>query len=203
MHTLRRPRVAYSYETGWATELGTAAQKISIETRRFTGDLHFHPNGSSYLAPEPDQIQYVGSPSPEIDQNWADLINDRYFYLSELEALSVWGPDFDGYYDIVDGQKQYVGGLDILHTLHCVNTLRQHLDLDYYMKQDIHHPSQIHNYHCIDQIRQYLMCNGDLTPVPTRWHEGRGSIYVESNMLHTCRNFDSILGWVKRRDLVY
>jgi hypothetical protein len=81
-----------SYETGFPTELskslfiepwkrrtkiesGTATSIISMRKQRFTGDLHFHENGSSYLITQPGHLQYVGNPSPEIDKNWHDIIN--------------------------------------------------------------------------------------------------------------------------------
>ncbi|OKL57319.1 hypothetical protein UA08_07475 [Talaromyces atroroseus] len=177
-------------------ESGTATSVISMRKQRFTGDLHFHANGSSYLITEPGHLQYVGNPSPEIDKNWHDMIN-------ESEAKQAWSDNFDGYFDVIEGERWYVGGLDILHTLHCLNTLRMHLDPEYYSEHMSHRPSQNHNYHCIDQIRQYLMCYGDLTPVSTRWHDGKGRIYVQSDMNHTCRNFDGVLEWVRGRKIVY
>ena len=54
-----------------------------------------------------------------------------------------------------------------------------------------------------DQIRQYLMCYGDLTLVQTKWNTGASRLYVESNMVHTCRNFDAVHDWVNTRHVVY
>jgi hypothetical protein len=47
------------------------------------------------------------------------------------------------------------------------------------------------------------MCYGDLTLVQTKWNAGKNRLYVESNMIHTCRNFDAIHNWVETRDIVY
>lgn len=35
---------------------------------------------------------------------------ERYFYMSEQEAKGMWGNDFKGHYDMVDGEKAYVAG---------------------------------------------------------------------------------------------
>lgn len=53
--------------------------------------------------------------------------------------------------------------------------------------------------HCIDQIRQYIMCSGDITPLPTRYYKALDSNYVDSDVPHTCRDFDSIRQWISKR----
>lgn len=50
-------------------------------------------------APWPENIRYVGEPSPEIDENWQRLIGKRYFSISEEEAKRAWG---DRRQDFVD-----------------------------------------------------------------------------------------------------
>lgn len=117
--------------------------------------------------------------------------------------MSSWGASgVDEYYYIISktGVKQYIGGLDIFHTLHCVEQLRQTLDRDYYLEAK--KAGSLHLYHCIDHIRQMIMCSGDLTPIPTRWHEGKGRAYVDTDQVHTCRNFDAIWEWMQTREFV-
>lgn len=54
--------------------------------------------------------------------------------------------------------------------------------------------------HCIDQIRQYIMCAGDLTPIPVMHYDLLGGFgYVNSDVHHTCRNFDAIRAWTDGR----
>ena len=120
--------------------------------------------------------------------------------MTEAEAAETWGKESieQLYYRLSsDNERRYVAGLDVLHTLHCLNMLRMKLDLDYYPAAAI---GSLHNYHCIDQIRQYLMCTGDLTPIPVRWHEALGRPYVDSDKPHTCRNFSALQSWVMNRD---
>lgn len=90
---------------------------------------------------------------------------------------------------------QYVS-LDILHTLHCMESLRQTLDPDYYPARR----AKLHLYHCIDHIRQWIMCSGDFTPIPARWHPEKNSSYVDTDQVHTCRNCDAVANWVKKRE---
>ena len=88
--------------------------------------------------------------------------------------------------------------LDMFHTLHCLNRLRKAFHPDYYPEDD--HPNhRMHRDHCFEQIRQYIQCSGDMTPVPTVYNEIRGSNYVDSDVKHTCRNFESMREWVGER----
>lgn len=114
---------------------------------------------------------------------------------------------------------------DMFHTLHCLvrrplillflrtrrqtneeqNHIRKSLNPSYYGTvyeftngKYGGHP-QVHQDHCIDHIRQFIMCSGDMTPVPTKYYPGLGSNYVESEMPHTCRNFDALRDWMVDR----
>ena len=43
------------------------------------------------------------------------------------------------------------------------------------------------------------MCAGDVTPLPTRYYDSVDRNYVDSDVTHTCRNFDQIHSWVKTK----
>jgi hypothetical protein len=119
--------------------------------------------------------------------------------MTEAEVLNTWGPSGveEYYYELSpSNEKRYVGGLDVMHTLHCVEGLRQTLDPDHYSVKR----GKMHLYHCIDHIRQWIMCSGDFTPIPTRWHPQKGSAYVDTDQIHTCRNFDAVWNWVETRE---
>jgi hypothetical protein len=118
--------------------------------------------------------------------------------MTEAEVLDSWGPSGleEYYYELSpDDERRYVGGLDVLHTLHCVEGLRQTLDPGRYPIQR----GKLHLYHCIDHIRQWIMCSSDFTPIPTRWHPEKGTSYVDTDQVHTCRNFDALWNWVRKR----
>ena len=57
----------------------------------------------------------------------------------------------------------------------------------------------LHQNHCIEQLRQYIMCSGDMTPIPTRYYTALGRNYVDSDVPHTCRNFEKLQKWMVRR----
>lgn len=66
----------------------------------------------------PENKKFVGKPSAEIDENWMSLLDDRYFSISEEEAIEAWG---DRRYEYVDEEHGgYTAGLDVFHTLHCL-----------------------------------------------------------------------------------
>jgi hypothetical protein len=104
---------------------------IALTQHRFTGSPLFHANGTGYSnQPSP----YAGIPNPEIDKAWQDLIGHRYFAITPLEAEQMFGSGFEQYklqgYDF-----EYAAGVDVLHQLHCLNTLRKYADLDYYQEE--------------------------------------------------------------------
>ena len=43
------------------------------------------------------------------------------------------------------------------------------------------------------------MCSGDMTVIPTRYNKLRNKSYVESDVTHTCRNFELLREFVKER----
>jgi hypothetical protein len=57
----------------------------------------------------------------------------------------------------------------------------------------------LHQEHCIEQIRQYVMCSGDMTPTPTKYYKSLGRNYVDSDVIHTCRNFKKLRDWMVSR----
>lgn len=84
--------ILYAYSTP-SSVVGT----IPLERVRFIGMPLFAANGTPLeapideTAPWPENLQYFGEPSPEIDANWKRLIGTRYFSVSEDEAVRVWG----------------------------------------------------------------------------------------------------------------
>ncbi|KAH8802198.1 hypothetical protein F5882DRAFT_457212 [Hyaloscypha sp. PMI_1271] len=151
--------------------------KIPLEQVRFTGSPEFDPEG------------------PEIDENWRNLIGMRYFSISEEEAKSVWPDNYNDYIDQLQGG--YTAGLDVFHTLHCVNAVRMALHKDYY--NGTSHNDIPHVDHCLDAIRQYIQCAGITTLVPTKFREGAQRNYIDSDQVHTCRSFTYLRDWATSR----
>lgn len=53
--------------------LVAAKGQIELQQVLFTGGIHFNPDGSVYIKDTPGP-KYVGSPSPEIDKAWDELL---------------------------------------------------------------------------------------------------------------------------------
>ena len=81
----------------------------------------------------------MGSDS-EIDAAWEDLTRDRYFLLSDQEALEAYGADPSQYWNVHHGG--YIAGLDVLHSLHCLNHLRMSLYPKVYPQDPVDGPMQ-------------------------------------------------------------
>jgi hypothetical protein len=57
----------------------------------------------------------------------------------------------------------------------------------------------VHIDHCIDQMRQSLMCTVDVTPIPYEWYPKYGAYMPSTGIMHTCRNFEAVQDWAKKR----
>ena len=136
-----------------------------------------------------DELQYAGLPSPKIDKNWNELIGDwysqsysfhcrsngpigRYFRLEDSEvSLLNQDTELPALTKMHSNERitkeGFYGGPDVLHSLHCLNAIRKHLDTDYYADSMALPPEyrRIHIDHGVDHLRQALLCHGDLTPV--------------------------------------
>ncbi|KAK1757773.1 hypothetical protein QBC47DRAFT_376957 [Echria macrotheca] len=210
-----------TFAKGYATDFITARKLIRVAQTPFTGGPAFDDDGNMFV-PHPSPKRFVGDPAvyPEIDYNWDNLTWGRYVLITKDEAVATWGEDnIAQYWDKQRGG--YVTGFDMFHTLHCLNNLRKALNPAYYgtvaeighgtSPKSQHNASSgrrrrsgeeggfVHQDHCIEQIRQYIMCTGDMTPIPTKYYPGLGRNYVDSDVPHTCRNFEMLHDWMVDR----
>ena len=170
-----------------------ARSTIRIVKEQFHGSLDFKGRHGFIPADSPS-LKYVGD-TMEVDSAWQELAGDRYFLLSDSEARAAYEEPFNRYWNVHHGG--YVAGLDVLHTLHCLNQLRMSLYPKTYPQDPVH--GIMHKAHCVDHLRQLAMCNADLTPVPTQWFSGLGQNYINSSQVHTCRDFWSVRSWATER----
>ena len=98
-------------------------------------------------------------------------------------------------------KEGFYGGPDMLHSLHCLNALRKHLDIEYYAESMTLPPEyrRMHVDHCVDHLRQALLCHGVLTPVTmtpvtsiTSLPYAATSFLGQTERLHTCHNPERI-----------
>ncbi|CAN8099826.1 unnamed protein product [Discula destructiva] len=183
-----------SYRRGFLTELDSIRKVISIEETVFGGGLVYDDADNLYREITPGQPQFVGPPSPDIDAAWDGLLRPLGMVLTGDDASSVAGKTFE------EDEGSWLLTLDVYHSLHCVNMLRQSLDVDYYQgaTQDFL-TYRTHIDHCLDYLRQALQCASDLTPLTYQYSQTRGRRYPIFGAVHTCRNFDAIHDWAVKR----
>ncbi|KAJ5589370.1 hypothetical protein N7537_012048 [Penicillium hordei] len=148
------------FENGFDTDLVAAKSQIELQQVLFTGGIHFHPNGSVYIKDTPGP-KYVGTPSPEIDKAWDDLLYGQIVNLPESDVPDVKDRTF-----FRTEYQAYETGLDSVHQLHCINQVRKAFSPEYYPTLDLSpHGTKIHIDHCLDYLRQSIQCSADMTPV--------------------------------------
>ncbi|KAJ9602822.1 hypothetical protein H2200_012602 [Cladophialophora chaetospira] len=97
-----------TYETGFRTEMTMADRpQIEVVQMKFSGTPKFHPNGTAYQDVIDPENKYTGNPSPDIDEAWDELIGERYFYVTQQEAHSLFG---DKYRQFELDLSQYIVG---------------------------------------------------------------------------------------------
>lgn len=74
-----RSRGLRSYENTFNTDFPDTHRTVGLERRRFISSLRDFPNGTLYMVSDASQRQYVGLPSPAIDENWDALTHGRMF----------------------------------------------------------------------------------------------------------------------------
>ncbi|TGO30050.1 hypothetical protein BPAE_0008g00420 [Botrytis paeoniae] len=151
---------------------------------------------------------WSGAPSNETDQAWKNLVED------DMGAFSISGKLFQqvnpsletGVRVPYEPEDKYVATFDVVHKLHCLNLIRQSFYPDRYPDyQGFHgHTSmevQAHREHCIEQIRQSLMCSGDLSILTYNWVKGERMPKPNFKTVHTCQNWDHVVGWARENSV--
>ncbi|KAF2101283.1 hypothetical protein NA57DRAFT_72725 [Rhizodiscina lignyota] len=183
-----------SFDRGYSTDFAGAKPFIRLKDVRFTGSPEFGPDGEERVPLDSPSLQYIGN-GKAVDDAWTGLVKDRYFLLTDDEAREAWGSEYTEYWDELRGG--YLAGLDMFHTLHCLDHIRMAFYPELYPENPIH--GQIHRDHCVDHLRQMIMCNADLTVIPTKFFSGIGKNYINSDRRHTCRDFSKIREWTTSR----
>ncbi|EED18587.1 conserved hypothetical protein [Talaromyces stipitatus ATCC 10500] len=203
LRTLESSKRNSTYETGFDTELEEMKPSIKLHQKRYTGAIRDLPNGTLYMAFNSSEPRYVGPPSPEIDDAWQNLLKGRYIHFTNDETAWL-NTDRDTPTGTLEqlpshghsiSTTGYYGGPDMLHSLHCINAIRQHIGMDYYHDEHVawlpEEYRRMHIDHCIEQLRQATLCHGDMTPVTLKaiWtNTPRWVALGQTERLHTCRD---------------
>lgn len=107
-------------------------------------------------------------------------------------------PDMVAYHD--NGTINH-GTLQALHMGELNHTLLESLYFALSMLRKTDKLSNTSLDHCLDALRQSTMCEADVTPVTfLNNYFGRG-VYPNLIATHTCRDFDALVNWAKRREV--
>ncbi|KAK3312965.1 hypothetical protein B0H66DRAFT_538051 [Apodospora peruviana] len=176
-----------------------ARRQIPLTTThvKFTGGLKILDGVGLVREIDSTLPAYVGTPSPELDAAWEDIVQPLNVFVTEkeLEGDTVGtSPDPE--------TGLYVAMPQGFHDLHCLNMIRQRLHLDYYsaMARMNRTTLDTHIDHCIDSLRQSLMCTGDMTLIRTYWIDERHRMMANFDNDHMCRDFGALKAWLRARD---
>ncbi|KAF4633848.1 hypothetical protein G7Y89_g4255 [Cudoniella acicularis] len=198
----------------WKTSLSFHLVLISLYTAiSITVILSFHtpvseknPNALPSLSSKQIRLQYplmqeslfVGSPSPEVDAAWHNLLSNMSIRVtaSELAQQSLTSVSLPR-----GGQLAWLG---VFHELHCIKILRQANYRDYYHPEaagQVLRDLQLHADHCIELSRATAMCRPDLKSLTTFvWRtELENPLLSPDRPVRKCLDWDALMDSIHER----
>ncbi|KAK5989231.1 Transacylase cctO-like protein [Cladobotryum mycophilum] len=132
--------------------------------------------------------RFRGSPRPELDDAWNDLIRPINLrveknVLGRINRTSV---------SLADGSG-YLATMEVYHQLHCLKYVRRSLHREHYnMTGSI---VDEHVDHCLDSLRQYVMCNADVALVTYDWLPNYRDPWANFDNVHKCVDWKALEDW--------
>lgn len=151
---------------------------------------------------------YRGPPSPDIDAAWERISTRPKPIRIARDTLARIGkaetPSMVRFREADGGG--YMGAVEVMHQLHCLNYLRKATYREYYEVSDDAFqvkPETVRDHldHCVEILRQNLMCTGDVGLITYDWVAGFSAPYPNFNTQHKCRDFERILTWNEEHGL--
>ena len=193
---------------------------IPLETTTITFEDILRFNDSSHefwrdfasRAAEP-YLPYFGAPSTLIDAAWSQLLLGEFPGVSDEEIAT--NPGLQRTF-VENDRNPRTGhfhiGLDVLHSLHCLNEVRKALDEEHCSPRSSSPASgsgiwaqrsqqRMHIDHCLNHIRQSLQCRPDLAPAAMKKHvttDGE-EFYLGNAEEHSCYDWSKIRSWLDTR----
>ncbi|MCJ1350915.1 MAG: hypothetical protein MMC33_000897 [Icmadophila ericetorum] len=183
------------YEHGPNLRYSPAREVIEYETRTYDMEPIYHFDGSLNLE---KPTHFGGPPTPELEEEWDNLIHYQNIRLSK-EELGERGQE-DGLIALPDGG--YWATLTVYHSLHCVKRVHHLMYADYYYpnltQREINLLKQ-HGEHCLDTFRQNIQCAADTTVIPLKWGVSQRMPLGQDTGKHQCANWERLDNWMKDR----
>ncbi|KAI1126440.1 hypothetical protein F5Y10DRAFT_267103 [Nemania abortiva] len=157
---------------------------------------------------------YRGPPTPELEDAWHNLYRFGLMSVPDDKMPLLNKTASDGFERTLDSKGSGFRAMpDVLHQLHCLNTIRQytwlqvggHYGLDSRHNLSVPHALQsndvgnrMHADHCIETLRKVLMCHSDVTPLfdtvdPANPLGRKGDF----NVFTKCRSFSRLQDWLR------
>ncbi|KAF2646046.1 hypothetical protein P280DRAFT_512253 [Massarina eburnea CBS 473.64] len=146
-------------------------------------------------------------PSPELDQEWEDLLTGQNIRISPDEMHTL-GENLTNRVQLEDGN--YLGLMSVWHNLHCLDILRKVVNWEYYFPRltEEERGTEVwsvgHLNHCIERIRTDLVCHADVAVWIPEWapkaHHPDGMV-MKANGRTTCVDWEGLDAWARKRAL--
>ncbi|KAJ5009052.1 Tat pathway signal sequence [Colletotrichum sp. SAR 10_99] len=153
--------------------------------------MHFNP------ATPHHSDAFLGSPSAELDANWRKLLLTFSSRLPDSEADRL-GPNSDAI-PFDDGKGGFVGGIAVVHNLHCINYVYQTMHGDYYFPNITEKQlkkQKSHLSHCLHHLMSSAKCQADMTPVLLHWTaDDHVPVLKWDGVQRSCVDWESLMNW--------
>ncbi|KAM7207203.1 protein of unknown function (DUF3328) domain containing protein, partial [Naviculisporaceae sp. PSN 640] len=151
-------------------------------------------------------------PNPESDAVWDQYDTVRPVPLTKADLL-LMGKDPStavrlspaDFPSLKSETVYYPGSLDVMHHLHCLNSLRKIIYSSYYNEStvDPHNVTMksMHVNHCIDLIMQALQCSGNVNFVTWHWVKDQPYPFPDMSTNRKCIDFQRLVDWQRENSL--
>jgi hypothetical protein len=147
---------------------------------------------------------FLADPSPDVDQAWQDLTRNDFVHVSGADIVKM-GKDPQVCAKLPEewghGPDAYAAEMDIVHKIHCLDTLRKEMHFDYYYGHKYHNRSEIseghrmHANHCLNILLQTLTCDSNADLVPFVWVQGQTHPFPDFSIQRKCGDYGAITKW--------
>ncbi|KAL5877105.1 hypothetical protein ACKVWC_006262 [Pyricularia oryzae] len=148
---------------------------------------------------------FLGKPSPELDRNWRKLLLTFSSRLPDSEAQKLG--DSNDAIPFDDGKGGYVGGIAVVHNLHCINYIYQTIHEDYYFPNITDKgkaKQRSHLTHCLHHLLGSSKCQADMTPVLLHWSaDDYIPVLRWDGVQRSCVDWERLMSWGEEHSMVH
>ncbi|ELQ39345.1 hypothetical protein OOU_Y34scaffold00502g21 [Pyricularia oryzae Y34] len=124
---------------------------------------------------------FLGKPNPELDRNWRKLLLTFSSRLPDSEAQKLG--DSNDAIPFDDGKGGYVGGIAVVHNLHCIMTKKAH---------------------CLHHLLGSSKCQADMTPVLLHWSaDDYIPVLRWDGVQRSCVDWERLMSWGEEHSMVH